>query len=163
VLLRYLDRLSGLVDAAQAQVGDSLSATDELLAARLAPDMAPFALQVLITANFSLRASFPLAGEPVPPFGHFDTSFDGLRQHIAHAAGLLRTLQPAQFALAEQRVLQDRAGDAMVSLPAARFLFEYAMPNFFFHLGMAYAILRSHGVVIGKADFDGWHRYPPAG
>jgi len=38
---------------------------------------------------------------------------------------------------------------------------SYAMPNFFFHLCMAYALLRAQGVPLGKPDFDGWHRYAP--
>ncbi len=44
-------------------------------------------------------------------------------------------------------------------MPAPDFLFQYALPNFFFHLATAYAILRGHGVPLGKADYDGLHKY----
>ncbi|WP_295961007.1 DUF1993 family protein [Rhodoferax sp.] len=47
----------------------------------------------------------------------------------------------------------------MVALPGEAFLSQYALPNFFFHLTSAYALLRQQGVPLGKADFDGWHQY----
>jgi hypothetical protein len=36
---------------------------------------------------------------------------------------------------------------------------QYALPNFFFHLSMVYALLRQQGLPLSKADFDGWHVY----
>lgn len=160
VFLRYLDRLGGLLDATEQFARTNDRRIDALLAARLAPDMLPLETQVVIAANFTLRAAFPLAGEPVPPFGEFAAGVPGLRARIERAASLLRALDPARFADAASRTLQSQAGDALVRLPAAAFLFEYALPNFFFHLAVAYAILRSQGVPLGKADFDGFHAYP---
>lgn len=58
-----------------------------------------------------------------------------------------------------QRLCTDQAGQATVTLPGEAFLSQYALPNFFFHLTSAYALLRQQGVPLGKADFDGWHRY----
>jgi hypothetical protein len=160
VFLRYLERLLGLVDIAQAHALSNGLDPAELLTARLAPDMMPFELQVQVAANFTLRASFPLAGQAIPPYGDFPTTFDGLRARLAYVAGLIGSLLPAQFEEADSRLLQSRAGQADVELPAAEFLFQYALPNFFFHITTAYAILRSQGVAVGKADFDGLHRYP---
>jgi len=153
VFLRYLDRLRALVDAAEAHDPSSL------LQARLAPDMHPFEMQVRIAANFALRTCFPLAGLPIPPYGEHAASFDGLRAGIAHVVGLLRSLEPSAFADAPSRIVESQAGNALVRLVAPDFLLQYALPNFFFHLGMAYAILRSRGVGVGKEDFDGLHAY----
>lgn len=150
----YLDRLDLLVDAAQSTPG--------LLAARLAPDMLPFHAQVEIAANFSLRACFPLAGERVPAYGEFPCSFAGLHERIARAKSLIGSLDPARFSGREGDVIEDMAGERLVRMPAAEFLHVYAAPNFLFHLATAYGILRAHGVKLGKADFDGLHRYPPA-
>lgn len=154
VCLRYLTQLAGFLD-----IAESTRAPGMLLGARLAPDMLPFDRQVHVTANFSLRACFGLCGKEVPPFGEFPATFDGLRANIAYAAGLLASLRPADFVGAESRVVSDGAGRAMLALPAAQFLHQYAMPNFFFHLTAAYAILRNQGVPLGKAQFDGLHLY----
>jgi len=159
VFLRYLDRLAGLVDIADAFVRSRDIPPEELLNARLAPDMLPFETQVRIAANFALRASYPLAGREIPTYGEFDASFNGLRQCIARAMKLVESLNAADFDGAESRVLKSKAGNALVSLRAPEFLFQYALPNFFFHLTTAYAILRSRGVAIGKEDFDGFHAY----
>ena len=67
------------------------------------------------------------------------------------------SLEPALFEGSESRTLESKAGNAVVSLPAPEFLFQYELPNFLFHLTAAYSILRSRGVAIGKADFDGFH------
>ena len=55
-----------------------------------------------------------------------------------------------------------RSGELRGGLDGATYATHYALPNFFFHLSMAYAILRHLGVAVGKPDFDGWHVYPPA-
>jgi hypothetical protein len=157
VFQRYLQRLLALLDIAEAHAGTASAA---LLQARLAPDMLPLHAQVDVVANFALRGCFPLVGEAVPDYGDFPASFDGLRARLARSRALLETLPPERFMEQSTRVVHDRAGDAELSLPAAEFLFQYTLPNFFFHLGMVYAILRSCGVPLGKADFDGYHRYP---
>ncbi|WP_341887251.1 DUF1993 domain-containing protein [Variovorax sp. YR752] len=163
VFLSYLERLRHLVDAAEAFAVRRGDAAPEWLEARLAADMLPFEQQVSIAAHFALRACFPLAGLPVPPYGDFPATFDGLRQRIARVVELLGALDPAQFEGAGSRVAHSTAGHAQVALPAAQFLLQYALPNFFFHLTTAYAILRQRGVALGKQDFDGFHSYaaPP--
>lgn len=60
---------------------------------------------------------------------------------------------------AESLLVTDIAGEAEVHLSGNRFAHEYALPNFFFQLCMAYAILRHEDVPLGKADFDGFHLY----
>lgn len=154
VFLRYLGRLDHLVATAQAHPQGAA-----LLTARLAPDMLPFAMQVAVASGFTQRACFPLAGEAIPAEAVFPSTFVGLHARIAHAAGLLESIGGSQFEGAEQRIVESRAGDALVSLPGPAFLYQYALPNFFFHLTAAYAILRQQGVALGKQDFDGWHAY----
>ncbi len=163
VFLRYLDRLRGLIDAAEAHAESHHLTEPELLGARLAASMHPFESQVTIAAGFALRACFPLAGQAIPASGEFPATISGLRARVAHVVALLNTLAPAQFEHGEPRMLHSQAGNALVSLPAPEFLFQYALPNFFFHLTSAYAILRSLGLPLGKEQFDGFHRYPPEG
>lgn len=160
VFLRYLSRLTGFVEVAERFARENELSISELLSAKMAPDMLPFERQVVTATNFTLRATFPLAGEAIPPYGDFPETAAGLRDRAEHAASLLRSLQSPQFAGAETRMLESQAGEALVRLPATEFLFQYALPNFFFHVTAAYAILRSRGVPLGKEDFDGYHSYP---
>ena len=73
--------------------------------------------------------------------------------------GVLSQVEPADLEGREAEIVTDRAGLADIALPAACFVVDYALPNMLFHLTTAYAIARWEGVKLGKADFDGWHRY----
>jgi uncharacterized protein len=156
VLLRYLDSLDRILVAV-----DSLGPgqAPRVLATCLAPDMLAFAKQVETAAYFALRTAYPLAGRSVPAFSSCDPTVSGLRSRIVETAMLLKAFGPQDFIGAESRTISDRAGLALVELPAARFLSEYALPNFFFHVNMAYAIARMQGSPLGKADYDGFHSY----
>lgn len=155
VFQRYLGQLAKMLERAEASGLDP----QQLLQARLAPDMLPLALQVEIAANFALRACAPLAALEVPPFGAHADSFAALHARIDRVQQFLAGLTPAQMADSAQRICTDQAGQARLSLPGEVFLSQYMLPNFFFHLTSAYALLRQQGVQLGKADFDGWHVY----
>ena len=128
---------------------------------RLAPDMFGFGQQVATALRLSLRVSFPLAGQPVPPDPALGTDAAGLAERIALTKAALDALDPGAFAGAEGRTIRHAAGFAELEQDGATFLHLFGMPNFLFHTGMAFAILRANGVAIGKADFDGQHDYPP--
>ncbi len=161
VFLRYLERVDGLVAAAESHANSHRVDVADLLRASIAPDMLPFGTQVEIACNFALRACFPLAGKPVPPYGEFPATAQGLHLRIAYVVGLLQTIHAAEFEGRETAVLQSQAGNALVALQAPAFLLQYALPNFFFHVTTAYAILRGQGVAVGKEHFDGFHAYEP--
>jgi uncharacterized protein len=100
-----------------------------------------------------------LACQRVPPYGDFADDFVGLLTRIAYVQQLAEDLEPALFNGADTRMVQDLAGNAVVQLPGQAFLLHYALPNFFFHVTTAYAILRNQGVPLGKEAFDTFHRY----
>jgi hypothetical protein len=159
VFARYLGQLQGLLAKAAAHC--VLQGTPEaaLLQTRLAPDMLPLGVQVEIAVNFVFRACAPLAGQPVPPFGEYQESLARLQARVEAAQAFLHTLQPEDFAAAAERTIHDPAGETTVALDGSTFLQQYALPNFFFHLSMVYALLRQHGLPLSKGDFDGWHVY----
>lgn len=160
VLVRYLGSLDRIV----AAVGELPPETcRSVLQARLADDMLPFHRQVETAAYFALRTSYPLAGLAVPPYGAAEPAVAALRERIRATRQLVEALDPADFKHAAGRSLREKAGDAVVDLPAQAFLSEFALPNFFFHLNMAYAIARLHGCALGKAHYDGFHVYASAG
>lgn len=157
VLSHYLHQLAQMLDkAAMHQAGPAL------LAQRLAPDMFTLGQQVQIAAGFAQRAVAPLVGLAAPSLGEGDAAdLAELQRRVAQAQAFVSALQPAQFmADSAAPLIQTQAGEAGLAFTPGDFLRLYALPNFFFHLSMAYALLRQAGVPLGKPDFDGWHRYP---
>ena len=126
----------------------------EAMAAQVA-DAAPASQQFATAASFALRVACPLAGREVPNLPA------ALAPRLAVARATLGGMRPEEFAGAEGLRILHRAGMADLDQSAGDFLYLFGLPNFFFHLTMGYAALRSAGVALGKADFDGFHAYPP--
>ncbi|MEP4434332.1 MAG: DUF1993 family protein, partial [Hyphomicrobiales bacterium] len=84
----------------------------------------------------------------------------GLLQRSRTLADTFTAITKADFKGSNQREIRHTAGMAELVQPAKDFVTLYAIPNFFFHLTMGYATLRSAGIEIGKGDFDGHHAYP---
>jgi hypothetical protein len=159
VFERYLGQLSSMLTLGERFATTHGLHPSALLLARLSPSMYPLAKQVQIAAGFALRACAPLAGLAVPQWDEPDESFEGLQLRIADTLRFLQQLSPEQMAGAEDRPLNSLAGLEAVELPGRSFLTQYALPNFFFHVTTAYAILRHLGVGLGKGDYDGFHVY----
>lgn len=151
VFQHYLTRIEGLMT----------HATPDHLTRRLAPDMFPLGQQMATAMRLSLRVSYPLAGRAVPQDVAAGTDAAGLRERLAVTRAALGGLAPGEFAGAEGRTITHVAGFSELEQNGADFLHLFGMPNFLFHTGMAFAILRANGAAIGKADFDGLHDYPP--
>ncbi len=144
VFRHYLGRVAGMVEKAGPQA----------MEARIA-DAFPAGQQFATAAGFALRVACPLAGREVPGLP------EALGPRLAVARAMLGAMQPAEFEGAATRIIRHRAGLAELEQTGAEFLQLYGLPNFFFHLTMGYAALRAAGVPLGKADFDGFHDYPP--
>ena len=149
IFCRSLAQLSAMLD----KTGNA----PHMLAARLHPDMLPFAQQVRAAVSFSLRGCCPLAGLDVVDF----SAAASLQEQIAHTMLYLEAIPVERFDGPPERICRDRAGFADIALPAGEYLNLYILPNFYFHFSMAYAIARSQGAAIGKGDFDGYHAYAP--
>lgn len=159
VFTRYLGQLARIVALAEDHASTRSIDPHSVLQARLAPSMYPFAVQVEIAANFAFRACAPLAGMEIPPCGEHRASFAALKTRIAQTLAFLATLTPDQMEAGAGRQFVSQAGLGAIALAGPAFLQQYALPNFFFHVTTAYAILRHLGVELGKADYDGFHVY----
>lgn len=125
-----------------------------VMEARLAPDMLPFADQIAIAGSFARRATVgPVDSSPVPAL---DWAPDA-----ASVAALLADIRADIDTAhgAELARVTHIAGQAKLDQTAETYLLHFALPNMWFHLSMAYAVLRTRGVSVGKADFDGLHLY----
>jgi uncharacterized protein len=157
VLIAVVDRVAAVLDRAARQLGPGR--LEAALAQRPAPRMLPAARQAATTAQFTLRIAWPLAGRRAPELrGGFDA--EGLAGRLAAARERLAELPPADFAGAETRLVRFQAGFADIELPGFAYLYEFGLPNLYFHQAMLHVALKQAGVRLGKADFDGVHEYP---
>lgn len=126
---------------------------DAILDWRLVDDMHPLRFQAEVVISFSRQWTARAAGLPVPERLPNDLTLDGLRTAIATAQADLAALTPDQFAGRDDEPLTIRITDQMEpTLPTGQWLSVFATTNIYFHLSMAYAILRAKGVPIGKID-----------
>jgi uncharacterized protein len=158
VLLRYLGALHRVLQAVDALPAGEAS---EVLTSRIAPGMLDFAEQIETACFLALRAAFPLASSPVPAFGIEPRTNKGLRARVTRTEALLNSLSPKQFST-PPALVHEKAGAAHIELPPQEFLMQFALPNFFFHVSLSYAIARSRNVSLSKAHFDGFHNYAGA-
>lgn len=155
VFIQGLKGLKGVLTKAAAVVEAKGWDPDALLKARLYPDMFPLIRQAQIATDFAKGCCARLAGAEVPAWDDVETSFAELIARIDRAIAYVEGLDPAAFAGAEDRdITLTRRGETSVVKGLVYFQTQ-AMPNFFFHITTAYAILRHNGVEVGKRDFLG--------
>ncbi len=155
VFIQGLKGLKGVLAKAAALVEAKGWDPDALLKARLYPDMFPLIRQVQIATDFAKGGAARLAQAEVPAWDDVETSFDGLIARIDRAIAFVEGLDVAAFDGGEARDVQLVRRGETYSFNGLDYLQGQAMPNFFFHITTAYAILRHNGVEVGKRDFLG--------
>jgi hypothetical protein len=124
-----------------------------LLHARLFPDMFPLTRQVQIGADFAKGAVARLAGAEVPSWADDETSFEALRARVVRTLDFIAGFPADAIDGSEDRdITLVRRGETF-HVQGQAYLLEQAVPNFYFHVTTAYAILRHNGVEVGKRDF----------
>jgi len=155
VFTRLLTNLLGVMDKAEAYAAERKFDTAVLVNARLAPDMFPFIRQVTTATDHVKGCVSRLAGQPIPSWPDDETTFAELRARIQKALDLLATVKEADLEGSDTRDVTLKMGGKDVSMNGQTYLTERALPNFFFHVTTAYAILRHAGVPVGKRDYIG--------
>lgn len=124
------------------------------LGLRLAPDQFAFARQVQMTCDTAKMAVARVTGKDAPAHPDNEQTIDELRARIKSTIGFLDGFSAKDFDGAATRVVTQPRWEGKV-MSGADYFMEHAVPNFFFHLNHAYAILRHNGVAIGKRDYLG--------
>ncbi|HVW71138.1 MAG TPA: DUF1993 domain-containing protein [Steroidobacteraceae bacterium] len=151
--------LSDLLEKGQASATARKFDPGVLMSARLAPDMFPLSRQVQIACDLAKNSVARLAGLEPPRYEDNEKTFEELRARIARTIDYLKGIPPSSFAGAEDRDIRVPAGpDRFLDFKGLDFVQRWAIPNVFFHITTAYAILRHNGVEIGKRDFLGGNR-----
>lgn len=155
VFQRQLGVLSQLLHKGQAHAQAQGQEPAVLLQARLAPDMFPLTRQVQSASDAAKFGAARLAGIAPPRFEDTETTFDELQARIAATLDFLSTVQPDQIDGSEGRSIVLKVGGREMPFEGQPYLLGFVLPNFFFHVTTAYAILRHQGVAVGKRDFLG--------
>jgi hypothetical protein len=153
VFERRLKALDAILDKAAAYAEARKIDPAVLVGARLYPDMFALARQVQIATDHAKGAGARLAGLPVPSYEDSEKTFAELKARIAKTLVFLATLEPEQINGSEARDIKVRAGPREYEFKGEDYLLNFALPNFYFHMSMAYAILRHNGVELGKQDY----------
>ncbi len=151
---KTLANLENWMDKAEEHAKARSFDANVLAQARLAPDQFDFIRQVQSACDQAKYAAAYLGGKPAPSHPDTEQTFAELRERIRKCTVFLATLQPKDFAGSEERkVAPPWLGGSW--LRGGDYLVHVAVPNFFFHATMAYAILRHNGIPLGKMDFIG--------
>jgi hypothetical protein len=126
-----------------------------LLNTRLAPDMFPLIKQVQVATDNAKGCCARLTGVANPLFEDDETTFPELQERIKRVLVFIRSLKAAQFEGSDTRQVEMKTPIGNLTFNGADYLNGWALPNFYFHYGAAYNLLRHNGVQLGKLDFLG--------
>ena len=156
VFQQMLGSLADLLAKSQTHATDKKIEPSALLQARLFPDMFALTRQVQIACDFARGVSARLADIEVPKYEDKEASFEELQALIAQTQAFIAGISPAQFEGGEDREIVTRPGTPKEKrFSGSSYLLTYGLPQFFFHVTTAYALLRHNGVEIGKRDYMG--------
>ncbi len=151
-----LEAVAALLVKAEQHCATNGVAEADLVQARLAPDMLPFAYQVKSCAVHSLGAIEGVrrglfSPDQTPP----PDSFATLKARVADTLAALEKVTPAEIDAFVGRDMRFTVGSYNLDFTAENFFLSFSLPNFYFHATTAYDILRWKGVQIGKRDYLG--------
>ena len=155
VFLRMLTSLKGVLGKAVLYAQAKKIDESVLLNARLYPDMFPLTRQVQLACDFARATPARLAGREPLALEDNEKTFAELVMRIDRSIDYIRSLPDAEIIGSETREVVRPVRGEPKKFTGLNYLEQYMLPNFFFHVTTAYAILRHSGVEIGKADYIG--------
>jgi hypothetical protein len=153
--LQMLSALSSILGKTEAFAAERRIDPQVLLNYRVAPDMFPLARQVQIAADHAKGCCARLAGVAVPKWADDETTFADLKARIARTVTFVEGFEPAAIDGSEERAITLTIGGQPMSFTGQSYLVHFVLPNLYFHVTTAYAILRHAGLAIGKRDYMG--------
>jgi hypothetical protein len=145
--------LSHLLDRAGAFAAAQGVSEAEMLGWKLAPDMFDLRQQAVSVIDFGPQWLARAVGVTPPPGLEGATTVAELKAASAASKAFIDALKPEQFAGRDEVPLTFDLGQMSPTFPLGQWLPNFATPNVYFHLSMAYAILRAKGLDLGKRDF----------
>lgn len=153
VFVRNLNNLLSILANAEKQAKAKGYDPAVLLSARLAPDMFPLTKQIQIATDHAKGCVARLAGHQIEAIEDTETTFADLQARIKKVLGIVESYKPEQLDGSETREITIKIPNMELKFSGLDYVNQWAIPNFYFHVTMAYAILRHNGIELGKKDF----------
>src|SRR4051812_16892037 len=153
-LKKMLKNLDKWIETAVTHAEKKSFDPNVMVTARLAPDQFPLSRQVQSACDAAKFGAARLTGKEAPKHPDTEQTMAELRARVQTCIAYLDTFSAADFQGAEKRPVALPFFEGK-SLLGVDYLNELTLPNFYFHVTTAYAILRHNGVALGKADFLG--------
>jgi uncharacterized protein len=150
-----LGGVEGFLQRGLDHARDSNIDPEEIVAARLFPDMLPFRFQIHSVINHSWGAIEGVRKGEFSPLGGAELDYAGLQAAVSETKAKLEGVSAAEVESFVGRDMAFRIGERVMPFTAENFLLSFSLPNFHFHAATAYDILRVKGAPIGKRDFLG--------
>ncbi|PZM09718.1 DUF1993 domain-containing protein [Rhizobium tubonense] len=155
VFQRGLGTMKTYLDKAEAFANEKRVDATTLVSARLAPDMAPLSGQYQRVTDTAKLAVARLTGIDAPRFEDNETTIAQLRERLAKTEAYLATITPEAMDGSGSREVTISPGGNKIVMRGDEYVATFALPNFYFHIATAHAILRNQGLPVGKMDYLG--------
>ncbi|MBX9768407.1 MAG: DUF1993 domain-containing protein [Bdellovibrionales bacterium] len=152
--IKMLNNLDSILAKGAAAADGKKVDFEVLLNSRLALDQFPLLKQIQIATDTAKLCVVRLTGKEAPTHDDKERTLSELRSRIKDVTNYLATIQSKDFAGAEEKKISQPRWEGKF-LTGYEFAVQHALPNFYFHVTTAYAILRHNGVDIGKKDYLG--------
>jgi uncharacterized protein len=152
--VQTLKNLETCLDKAEQHAAAKKFDVGVLMTSRLAPDMRDFVYQIQSACDYVKAAAAWLSGQAPPRHEDNERTIDEVRARIRKTVAFAEGVKEAQYAGASERKITLSWAPGKV-LGGEDYLLQMIIPNVYFHMTTAYAILRHNGVDVGKRDFLG--------
>lgn len=153
--IRGLESLANILDKAERHAAERKIDPSVLLSSRLYPDMYPLMKQVQRATQVAAGCASRLTGKERERDDDTETTFPQLIARIRQTIGYLKGLTRDQLEGSEERKVTLTGEGTTYNFSGLDYLFNLALPNFYFHITTAYDICRHCGVELGKQDYIG--------
>ncbi len=155
VFVRQLTAIGAILEKAKAYAAAKKIDPSVLINDRLAPDMLPLSKQIQIATDGAKGCVARLAGVDAPVYPDTEVTFADLEERITKTITFIQSIPAENIDGSENKEIVMKLGGNDMTFIGQPYLLHFVLPNFFFHVTMAYAILRHNGLEIGKRDFLG--------
>lgn len=151
--LNALKNLQALLDKAEQHAKATGADPSRHLESRLIDDMATFTQQVQFASDAAKSGAARLAGQTPPSFPDTEATWAEVKARIAKTIDFVQSVDRAKVEGDDDRIIELPTPNRTLTFTARDFVFNFSLPNFYFHVVTAYALLRKDGVPLGKMDF----------